>query len=166
MMAKYLIFSNDLSTGKRNKPGTPEAVACDIARAVDMDESEIDDYIAYTADMPEATLEVLKRLPIYSIELTKGKIDSWNNDALRIFEQIENFKQNVEDSRESLSDAVQALASDARYSELFNEVDFESQINFDDAFDSMVQRTEYVFSKTIKVMFGIKRVNSAEGVTT
>ena len=165
-MTKYLIFNNSLSTGKRNSPGTPEAVACDIARAVDMDESEIDDYIAYSTDIPEATLEVLKRLPIYSIELTKEKIDSWNNDALRIFEQIENLKQNVEDSRESLSDAVQALASDARYSELFNEVDFESQINFDDAFDSMLQRTEYVFSKTIKVMFGIKRVNSAEGVTT
>ena len=165
-MTKYLIFSNDLSTGKRNKPGTPEAVACDIARAVDMDESEIDDYIAYSADIPEATLEVLKRLPIYSIELTKGKIDSWNNDALRIFEQIENFKQNVEDSRESLSDAVQALASDARYSELFNEVDFESQITFDGVFDSMVQRSEYIFSKTIKIMFGIKRVSSTEGVTT
>jgi hypothetical protein len=86
-----LIFNNDPNTGKRNSPGTPEAVACDIARAVDMDESEIDDYIAYSADMPEATLEVLKRLPIYSIELTKGKIDSWNNDALRIFEQIENL---------------------------------------------------------------------------
>ena len=26
-MAKYLIFNNDLSTGKRNNPGTPEAVA-------------------------------------------------------------------------------------------------------------------------------------------
>ena len=165
-MTKYLIFNNDVCTGKSNKPGSPEAVACDIARAVDMDESEIDDYIAYSADIPEATLEVLKRLPIYSIELTKGKIDSWNNDALRIFEQIENLKQNVEDSRESLSDAVQALASDARYSELFNEVDFESQITFDGVFDSMVQRAEYIFSKTIKVMFGIKRVNSAEGVTT
>ena len=165
-MTKYLIFNNDVGAGKSNKPGSPEAVACDIARAVDMYDSDIDDYIAYSADMPEATFEVLKKLPIYSIELTKEKIDSWNNDALRIFEQIENFKQNVEDSRESLSDTVQALASDARYSELFNEVDFESQINFDDAFDSMLQRTEYVFSKTIKVMFGIKRVNSAEGVTT
>ena len=165
-MTKYLIFSNDLSTGKRNKPGTPEAVACDIARVVDMDESDMDDYIAYSADLPEATFEVLKRLPIYSIELTKEKIDSWNNDALRIFEQIENLKQNVEDSRESLSDAVQALASDARYSELFNEVDFESQITFDGVFDSMLQRSEYIFSKTIKIKFGIKRVNSAEGVTT
>ena len=165
-MTKYLIFNNSLSTGKRNSPGTPEAVACEIARAVDMDDSDMDDYIAYSADMPEATIEVLKRLPIYSIELTKGKIDSWNNDALRIFEQIENLKQNIEDSRESLSDAVQALASNARYSELFNEVDFESQITFDGVFDSMVQRSEYIFSKTIKVMFGIKRVNSAEGVTT
>ena len=165
-MTKYLIFNNDSSTGKSNKPGSPEAVACDIARVVDMDESDMDDYIAYSADMPKATFEVLKRLPIYSIELTKEKIDSWNNDALRIFEQIENLKQNVEDSRESLSDAVQALASDARYSELFNEVDFESQITFDGVFDSMVQRSEYIFSKTIKVMFGIKRVNSAEGVTT
>ena len=47
-MTKYLIFNNDVCTGKSNKPGSPEAVACDIARAVDMDESDMDDYIAYS----------------------------------------------------------------------------------------------------------------------
>ena len=74
MMTKYLIFNNSLSTGKRNGPGTPEAVACEIARAVDKDAKGLYDYVAYSANKPEATLEVLKALPVYSINLTKQKI--------------------------------------------------------------------------------------------
>ena len=44
-MTKYLIFNNDPSTGKRNNPGTPEAVACEIARAVDKDAKGLYDYV-------------------------------------------------------------------------------------------------------------------------
>ena len=36
-MVKYLVFKNDRASGKSNVPGSPEDVACDIARVVEME---------------------------------------------------------------------------------------------------------------------------------
>ena len=73
-MTKYLIFKNDPASGKLNAPGSPEQVACDIARAVALDADPPNAYIVYPAESPQATFEALKATPRFSIELDQGKI--------------------------------------------------------------------------------------------
>jgi hypothetical protein len=45
-MTKYLVFKNDRASGKSNVPGSPEDVACDIARVVEMEGNSKNSFIA------------------------------------------------------------------------------------------------------------------------
>jgi hypothetical protein len=165
-MTKYLIFNNNLSTGKRNSPGTPEAVACDIARSVDMDEKVAYDYIAYSADTPDATLEVLKALPVYSINLTKRKIDLWHNDALPILNKILAVTEAVENARDSITSAIDDLQFDSRNSEIFHEMNIAGEIDIDRAFKHIDNQSDYIFAAMVKSVFGLEYLSHAQGVTT
>ena len=165
MMPKYLIFNNSLSTGKRNSPGTPEAVACEIARAVDKEAKGLYDYVAYSANKPEATLEVLKELPVYSINLTKRKIDLWHKDALPILDKILALTEAIENAHDSITSAIDDLQFDSRNSEIFHEINFAGEIDIDRAFNRIDNQSEYIFAAMVKSVFGLEYLSHAQGVT-
>ena len=75
-MKKYLIFRNNPASGKSNSPGSPEDIACDIIRAIEMAGVPQKAFIAYLADSPEAMFATIQSTPLLSIELDQAKIDT------------------------------------------------------------------------------------------
>jgi len=80
-VTRYLIFNNRSTSGNSAVPGSPEDIACDIARVVEMEGNSKHSFIAHVEGSPEATFAALKKPPRYAIELDQSKIAAWVNDA-------------------------------------------------------------------------------------
>ena len=76
-MTKYLVFNNSRTSGKFNVPGSPEDIACDIARVVENEGNYKNRFIGYPAESPEATFATIQGAPRYALELDQKKIDAW-----------------------------------------------------------------------------------------
>lgn len=72
-MTKYLIFNNSPTSGKCNVPGSPEDIACDIARVVENEGNSKNRFIGYAADSSEATFATIQGAPRYTLELDQKR---------------------------------------------------------------------------------------------
>lgn len=154
-MIKYLIFKNEKDSGKSNLPGSPEEVACDIARTVEMDGNGKDAFIAYPADTPQATFEALKSLPCFAVELDQKKIDNWNNEAEPLLEKIYTVHDALGNAYSMIMAAIHDLESDCESSELFKELDLTGDMDIDSAFEHIENPSEYLFAEHVAEAFGV-----------
>jgi hypothetical protein len=155
-MTKYLIFKNDPASGKLNAPGSPEQVACDIARAVDMEGAPPNAYIVFPADSPAATFEALKDTPRFSIELDQAKIDLWLNEAEPILEKIYSVHDALGNAYGIIMDAIRELESDLESSELFDGLNLTSEMDIDRAFEYIENPSEYEYAEKLQEVFDVK----------
>jgi ABC-type lipopolysaccharide export system ATPase subunit len=72
-MTKYLIFNNSPSSDKSNVPGSPEDIACDIARVIENEGNSKKRFISYPAKSTDATFASLQEAPRYAVELNQKK---------------------------------------------------------------------------------------------
>lgn len=155
-MTKYLIFKNDPASGKLNAPGSPEQVACDIARAVDMEGAPPNAYIVFPADSPAATFEALKDTPRFSIELDQTKIDLWLNEAEPLLEKIYSVHDALGNAYGIIMDAVSELESDFESSEYFHDLELTVDMEIDRAFEYIENPSEYLYAEKLQEVFDVK----------
>jgi hypothetical protein len=157
-MTNYLIFKNDPASGKLNAPGSPEQVACDIARAVALDADPPNAYIVYPAESPQATFEALKATPRFSIELHQGKIDHWLNEAEPLLEKIYSVHDALGNAYGIIMDAIRDLESDLENSEHFHDLQLTSDMDIDRAFEYIENPSEYEFVDKLEEIFEVKAI--------
>lgn len=155
-MTKYLIFKNDPTNGKLNAPGSPEQVACDIARAVETEGAPPNAFIVFPADSPAATFEALKQTPRFSIELDQAKIDLWLNEAEPLLEKIFNVHDALSNAYGIIHDSVRDLEADLENSEHFYDLHLTDDMHIDVAFEYIENPSEYTFANKLEEVFDIK----------
>ena len=154
-MIKYLIFNKSQDSVKTNVPGSAQAVACEIARTVEMKGNTANDFIAYPDDSSEATFESLKALPLFAVELDQQKIDMWINHAQPLLEMIDNVQDALGNAYSMIAGAVQDLESHCKSSELFSDLDLTSDMDIDRAFDYVETPSEDAFVEKITELFDV-----------
>ena len=155
-MTKYLIFKNDPASGKLNAPGSPEQVACDIARVIAMDGAPPNAYIVFPADSPAATFEALKDSPRFLIELDKSKIELWLNEAEPLLEKIYSVHDALGNAYGIIMDAVSELESNFESSEHFHDLELTVDMEIDRAFEYIENPSEYSFAEKLQEVFDVK----------
>jgi len=155
-MIKYLVFKNDRTSGKSNVPGSPEDVACDIARVVEMDGNTKQSFIAHAEGSPEATFATLKKPPRYAVELDQGKIDAWVNDAEPMLAKIFNVHDVIDNAYGDIMHAVDDLEDDLQASEVWSSIDLMDGMNVDFGFEAISRPNEYEFASHIAEYFGVQ----------
>ena len=78
-MTKYLVFKNQPESGQVNEPGSREEMASEIANVVSQDRMPPNYYIAYPIENPKVSLESLKELAKFSVEITDETAELWIN---------------------------------------------------------------------------------------
>ena len=79
-MTKYLVFKNQPDSGQVNEPGSREEMASEIANVVSQDRMPPNYYIAYPIENPKVSLESLKELAKFSVEITDETAELWINE--------------------------------------------------------------------------------------
>ena len=79
-MTKYLVFRNQPDSGQTNVPGSREEMASEIANVVSRDRMHPNYYIAFPIEHPSTSLESLKELAKYSVEITDETAELWVNE--------------------------------------------------------------------------------------
>jgi hypothetical protein len=155
-MIKYLIFNKSQDSVKTNVPGSAQAVACEIARTVEMMGNTANDFIAYPADSSEATFEVLKALPLFSVELDQQKIDLWVNHGEPILEKINSVHAALEDAYSLIMGAIRDLRSECENTEVFSGLNLIREKEIDRAFEYIENPSDDVFADKVSELFDVK----------
>jgi hypothetical protein len=155
-MTRYLIFKNSENSGMTNVPGSAQAVACDIARTVEMMGNAAKDFVAYPDDSSEAKVESLKALQMFAVELDQQKIDRWINHAEPLLELIDNVQDALGNAYSMIASAVQDLESHCESSELFSGLDLTSDMDIDRAFEYIENPSEEMLVEKITELFDVK----------
>ena len=79
-MTKYLVFKNQPDSEQTNVPGSREEMASEIANVVSQDRMPPNYYIAYPIENPKVSLESLKELAKFSVEITDETAELWINE--------------------------------------------------------------------------------------
>ncbi len=155
-MIKYLVFKNDRASGKSNVPGSPEDVACDIARVVEMDGNTKYLFIAHAEGLPEATFATLQGMPRYALELDQSKIDAWISDAEPMLAKILSVHDVIDNAYGDILSAVDDLDTELQDSAVCNSLDLMDDMNIDHGFEAISRPSEYEFSEHIAEYFDVQ----------
>jgi|LauGreDrversion4_2_1035121.scaffolds.fasta_scaffold170965_3 hypothetical protein len=155
-MIKYLVFKNDRASGKSNVPGSPEDVACDIARVVEMDGNTKYSFIAHAEGSPEATFATLQGMPRYALELDQSKIDAWISDAEPMLAKILSVHDVIDNAYGDILSAVDDLDTELQDSAVCNSLDLMDDMNIDHGFEAISRPSEYEFSEHIAEYFDVQ----------
>lgn len=79
-MTKYFVFKNQPGSGQTNVPGSREEMASEIANVASRDRMPPNYYIAFPIEHPSTSLESLKELAKYSVEITDETAELWVNE--------------------------------------------------------------------------------------
>jgi len=79
-MTKYFVFKNQPDSGQVNEPGSREEMASEIANVASRDRMPPNYYIAFPIEHPSTSLESLKELAKYSVEITDETAEIWVNE--------------------------------------------------------------------------------------
>jgi len=79
-MTKYLVFKNQTDSGQTNVPGSREEMASEIANVVSQDRMHPNYYIAFPIENPNTSLESLKELARFSVEINDETAELWINE--------------------------------------------------------------------------------------
>ena len=155
-MKKYLIFRNNPASGKSNSPGSPEDIACDIIRAIEMAGVPQKAFIAYLADSPEAMFATIQSTPLFSIELDQAKINAWINDAEPLLAKILSVHDVIDNAYGDIMEAVNDLENDLQQSSVCHDLDLIGDMSIDHGFEAISRPSEYEFSEHITEYFDVK----------
>ncbi len=155
-MIKYLVFKNDQASGKSNVPGSPEDVACDITRVVEMEGNTKYSFIAHVEGSSEATFATLKKPPRYAVELDQSKIDAWISDAEPMLAKILSVHDVIDNAYGDILSAVDDLDTELQDSAVCNSLDLMDDMNIDHGFEAISRPSEYEFSEHIAEYFDVQ----------
>jgi hypothetical protein len=155
-MIKYLVFKNDPSGGKFSAPGSPEDIACDIARVVEMDGNSKYSFIAYAENSSEATFAAIKSLPRFSVELDQAKINTWITDAEPMLRSIFFTHESIDEAYSTIRVAIDKLIKDQDKSIVCQDFDVLGECDLDRAFDALIRPNEYLYAEHIAEYFGVQ----------
>ena len=105
-MTKYLVFKNQPGSGQTNVPGSREEMASEIANVASQDRMPPNYYIAFPIEHPSTSLESLKELAKYSVEITDETAELWVNE---INEMVQKAYQVDDAISEACSGMYQAM---------------------------------------------------------
>ena len=155
-MTRYLIFNNRPSSGKFNEPGSPEDIACDIARVIENEGNSKKRFISYPAKSTDATFASLKEEPRFAVELNQMKINAWINDALPLLAKINNLNDIIDQAYGDIMQAVTDLDNDLQESSVCHDLDLISDMGINYGFESISRPNEYDFSERIVQYFDVE----------
>jgi hypothetical protein len=155
-VTKYLVFNNSRASGKLNVPGSPEDIACDIARVVENEGNSKNRFISYPAESPEATFATIQEGPRYALELDQKKINAWLNDAKPLLAKILNVHDVIDHAYGDIMQAVNDLESNVQDSAVCLGLDLMEDMNIDHGFESISRPSEYEFSEHIAEYFDVQ----------
>ena len=156
-MKKYLIFRNNPASGKSNSPGSPEDIACDIIRAIEMAGVPQKAFIAYLADSPEATFATIQSAPLFSMELDLARINAWINDVEPLLHKIYYFDDVVNEAQSLVMSAFSDLEESIEESIIFKDVDLTSEISISNPFEEIGRPDEYEFIERLEEEFSVEK---------
>ena len=155
-MTRYLIFNNRPSSGKSNEPGSPEDIACDIARVIENEGNSKKRFISYPAKSTDATFASLQEEPRFAVELNQMKINAWINDALPLLAKINNLNDIINQAYGDIMQAVTDLENDLQESSVCHDLDLISDMGINYGFESISRPNEYDFSERIVKYFDVE----------
>ena len=136
-MTKYLVFNNSRTSGKFNVPGSPEDIACDIARVVDNEGNSKNRFIGYAAESPEATFAAIQESPRYALELDQNKIDAWLNDAEPMLAKIFHVHEVIDRAYGDIMQAANDFDNELQASAVCHDLDLMGEMSIDHGFEAI-----------------------------
>lgn len=159
-MTRYFVFGADRGSKQKDKPGSPEYIACDIARTIECDGNSVDQFIAFPENTPEVTFAALKSSAIFSMDLDARLIDLWNKEAEPLRDHIYSLQDVIGDAYGNIMGGIQELESNCRNSESFSDCSFTESMEVDYAFETMEGPSEYAFTEKLEELFNIKNLRN------
>ena len=105
-MTKYLVFKNQPESGQVNEPGSREEMASEIANVVSQDRMPPNYYIAYPIENPKVSLESLKELAKFSVEITDETAELWINEIQTMVQKVHMVDEAVSEAAGGIYHAI------------------------------------------------------------
>ena len=159
-MTRYFVFKAERGSKQKDKPGSPEYIACDITRTIECDGNSIDQFVAFPENTPEATFATLKSLPEFSMDLDAQLIDLWKTEAEPIRDQIYSLQDVIGNAYGDIIGAIQDLDSNCDNSKSFSDCSLTDSMEVDYAFEAMERPSEYAFTEKLEELFNVKNLRN------
>lgn len=85
-MTTYIIFQNNSSTNSSNKPGSDEALACDIAKRIEFKNNQNNSFFAIDSTGKPELLDFFMKSALCTVEISPENSKIWKEEAAKIFE--------------------------------------------------------------------------------
>ncbi|MBU3618804.1 hypothetical protein [Polynucleobacter sp. JS-Fieb-80-E5] len=160
-MTTYLVCEKDERFPFSAKPDSPEAVAIEIAVAIEHEYCEYQ-LVAYKADSNEALTARLCDRAIYELDLDSDTLNSWVEEGRLLsggYEQLdlrEEFFHACNDIERKMSD-LRRICNNSSY---FDGIDFDIDHYLDNAANEFFQDIEYSLQKKFTNLYQFKALAS------
>jgi hypothetical protein len=161
-MTRYLIFTNKNDSSYRPADGSAEYVACEIASSAIWDHFPAQFFIAYPEHSSEATFESLKGTPKFSLELDQAKIDLWFEELKPICDKLDEVRDSIDQSFNSIFNAVSNLDLRCQESQYFSVENLADAISFHSAFEEIENDSSCQFSEKVHELYAIQYYQNAD----
>jgi len=152
-MTKYLVFKNQPDSGKVNVPRSREEMASEIANVVSQDRMPPNYYIAFPAENSNASMESLKELARFSVEINDETAELWVNEIQEIVQKAYTVDDAVRGASGGIYQAMIAYNSAIEASKDFQGLTELSIKSFDRMFEYFEVQSSYEVPTKIEDIF-------------
>ena len=116
--------------------------------------------ISYSEDNSQATWEVLKRTPCFTLEIDNVKAEIWKKEARQLVGLARNIDIAIGNAYSEIVNSVRDFDNACEHSENFQDVRVFDDLGLDAAFEILENNSEYSILNIIEEIFKVTRSNS------
>jgi hypothetical protein len=161
-MTRYQVFVNHSAREEATSSDGLELVACEIAVVICGDDLPASHYVAYVEDTPAATMETLRSIPKFSIELNSENVEMWNNVVQPLNERIDALTNSIDEAYSLIAGAKYELDELISDNDLFEEIDQIGRKGIERGFEYLMPPDKEIFVEKIEEIFSVKNYQSPE----
>ena len=155
-MTKYLVFRNQPDSGQINEPGSREEMASEIANVVSQDRMPPNYYIAFPIENPKVSLESLKELAKFSVEITDETAELWINEIQTMVQKAHMVDDAVSEASGGIYQAMIAYNNSIQASDNFQGLTELSIKTLDRMFEYFEVESSYEVPTKVEEIFAVE----------
>jgi hypothetical protein len=154
-MKKYYVFKSLDLNSLYMTPGSMEDLACEIAAFVSQGAEAKQNLISYSEDNSQATWEVLKKTPCFTLEIDNVKAEIWKKEARQLVGLARNIDIAIGNAYSEIVNSVRDFDNACEHSENFQDVRVFDDLGLDAAFEILENNSEYSVLNIVEEIFKV-----------
>lgn len=155
-MTKYVILDNPKGSGQSNKPGSTEAMACEVIELSCQHVFALNHFMAFAMEKPDQSLEFLKDDIRFTLEIDDARSAIWKNEVKPLMELSDKVDLAIEQAHQLIADAAENFHQACEKSRYFKEINIWQELELREAFEQIINSCPYQISDAVDEIFDIK----------